>query len=235
LNIRKRNPRLPDQIVKTYEEACQAVHHWGILPLSSFIPDHPSLEAITYPGAWHTGLGTDPWLWRDRFASEGAAAYGRFIGGKPLLVSRDLFPLLKCLLSSPDTVEERYEAGTLARSTLRIYELIEENDSIDVRALRKRADMQQKADKNEFDHALIDLQSTADIVIAGISERLNEQGNKSGWNSTCYIVAERWMEQHKLEPLLLSPAEAKARFFAWLEPRWEMNALAYLQKKIRSH
>jgi len=223
---------LPNQTIKTYEQARHAIEQWGILPLSSFIPDHPSLDTITAPDAWHTGSDTDPWLWRDRFASEGVAAYGRFMSGKPLLVSRDIFPLVRCVLSPSETVEERYGAGTLARETLRIYELIEEHDGIDVKALRKMAGMQDKADKNAFDHALIDLQSTADIVISGISGRLNEQGNKSGWNSTCYILASRWMEEHQLEALLLTPTDARTTLFAWLEPRWEASALAYLRKKI---
>lgn len=223
---------MPYQTITSYEEACRAVEQWGILPLSSCIPDHPSLEAITSPAAWHTGLESDPWLWRDRFAEEGIAAYGRFIGGKPMLVSRDIFPLLYALLNPLETVQERYEAGMLARSTVRIYETIAENDGIAVQTLRKMTGMQDKSEKNAFDHALIDLQSTADIVISGISGRLNAHGNKSGWNSTCYMLAQHWMEHHRLEALSLAPADARAQFFARLEPSWEANALTYVQKKM---
>ena len=235
MSKRTRRVRLPNQTITTYEEACHAVEQWSILPLSSFIPDHPSLESLTSPDAWHTGLDTDPWLWRDRFAREGVAAYGRFIGGKPVFVSRDIFPLLRYLLNPSETVQERYQAGTLARSSVQMYECIEANDDIAVQALRKMTGMQDRADKNAFDHALIDLQSTADIVISGISGRLNVQGNKSGWNSTCYIVAQHWMEHHKLEALSPIPTDAEAMFFALLEPRWEQNALAYLQKKIGTY
>ena len=220
-------------IVSTYEEASQIIEQLGILPLSNFIPDHPSLESITPSAAWHTGAKTDPWLWRDRFAGEGVAAYGRFLGSRPLLISRDIFPLLKCLLASPETVEERYEAGLLARSTVQIYRLIQENDGIDVRALRKQAGMQDKADKTDFDRALIELQNTAEIVISGISERLNEQGNKSGWNSTCYILSQHWMEQHAIAPAQLGPSAARAQLFARLKARWDENALDFLEKKLK--
>lgn len=219
--------------VETYEEACQAIAHWGIVPLSSFIPEHSSLEAMTRPEAWHTGLQTDPWLWRDRLPAEGVAAYGRFLAGKPLLVARDIFPLVKCLLSPAETLDERYMAGLLARSTVRLYELISEQDGIDVRALRKLAGMQDKADKNAFDHALIDLQSSADILISGISERLNEHGNKSGWNSTCYMLADHWMAEQAITPAKLTRDEAKSQLFAWLEPRWSAEALRYLRGKIK--
>jgi hypothetical protein len=219
-------------VIKTYAEACSAVEQLGILPLSNYFPDHPSLETLTDPSAWHTGALTDPWLWRDRFATEGVAAYGRFLSSRPLLIARDTFPLVKCLLTPSEHVEERYAAGLLARSTLQIYSLIEENDGIDVRALRKQAGMEGKANKNAFDHTLIDLQNSAEIVISGISERLNDQGNKSGWNSTCYILAERWMEQHKIAPSQLTPTAARAQLFAWLKPRWKENALLFLEKKL---
>ncbi len=88
-------------IVNTFVEACEVIEHLGILPLSSFIPDHPSLVSITQDDAWHTGMDTDPWLWRDRFAGEGVAAYGRFLTGKPILISRQIFALVKCVLSHP--------------------------------------------------------------------------------------------------------------------------------------
>ncbi len=221
------------QQIGTYEEACQAIAHWGMVPLSSFIPAHPSLESLTRPEAWHTGLQTDPWLWRDRLPVEGVAAYGRFIAGKPLLIASELFPLVKCLLSPAETVEERYAAGLLARSTVRIYELVDEQDGIDVKALRKLAVMQDKAEKTAFDHALIDLQSSADILISGISERLNEHGNKSGWNSTCYTLADHWMAEHNLTSLSLTREEAKARLFARLEPRWSADALRYMRGRIK--
>src|SRR5882672_536735 len=113
-------------IVKTYEEASRVVEHLGLLPLSGFIPNHPSLDSITEPAAWHTGADTDPWLWRDRFASEGRAAYGRFLGSRPILIAQEVFPLVKCLLASPQSVKERYQAGLLNRSTVQIYEIIQQ-------------------------------------------------------------------------------------------------------------
>ena len=219
-------------IVKTYEEAREVIDRLGLLPLSGFIPDHPSLDSITEPTAWHTGSDTDPWHWRDRFASEGSAAYGRFIGSRPILISREIFPLVKCLLAAPQTVKERYATGLLPRSTVQVYEIIQQNHSVEVRMLRKLTGMQDKADKNAFDHALIDLQNTADIVISGVAENRNNQGNKSGWNGTCYMLTEHWMVEHSIQPLLLTPAAAKTQLFAWLQPRWEENAVLYLQKKL---
>ena len=219
-------------IVNTYEEACHVVEYLGILPLSSFIPGHSSLDSITQPAAWHTGTDTDPWLWRDRFASEGIAAYGRFLGDKPLLVSREMFPLMRSLLAAPETVQERYAAGVLARPALLIYECIQANDGIDVRTLKKLTGMQQTANKHTFDRSLTDLQSTAEIVISGISERLNEHGNKSGWNSTCYMLADHWIDRHGIADALFTREKAKTKLYAWIEQRWEETAVRYLKRKF---
>jgi hypothetical protein len=125
-------------------------------------------------------------------------------------------------------------AGLLARSTVQIYEIIQQNHGIEVRALRKLAGMQGKADKHAFDQGLIDLQNTADIVISGVAENRTHQGTKSGWNGTCYMLAEQWMHVHDIAPLQLSPAEAKTQLFARLKPRWEEEAVRYLQKKLAS-
>lgn len=221
--------------VHTYEEACQVVADLGILPLSSFIPDHPSLDSMTLPAAWHTGTGTDPWLWRDRFAQEGIAAYGRFLGEKPLLISRELFPLVRGVLAAPETMEERYAAGLLSKPALLVYECIWENDGIDVRTLRMMTDMQHASHKRAFDRALADLQNTADLVISGITAKLNDHGNKSGWNSTCYMLADRWMQQHSIEQLHLPPGEAKTMLDAWIEQRWGAAAVQFFQKRVNQH
>lgn len=219
-------------IVHTYEEACQAVEQLGILPFSGFIPDHPALDSLTRPEAWHTGKETDPWHWRDRFPSEGKAAYGRFIGPRPVLVAQDIFPLLKSLLTPPKSVEERYTAGLLARPAVQIYNIIQENTGIEVRLLRKQAGMQDTSSKAAFDHALRDLQNTADIVISGVAENANGQGTKSGWNGTCYMLAEDWMKKHRIEPFLFTRTDARTQLFAWLKPRWAESAVRYLERKL---
>ncbi len=218
--------------VHTYEQARHVVEDLGILPLSSFMPGHPSLGSITDPAAWHTGTDTDPWLWRDHFAEEGVAAYGRFLGDKPLLISRELFPLMRGVLAAPETVEERYAAGLLARPALQVYDCIRENDGIDVKTLRMLTEMQRPSDKRAFDRALTELQNSTDLVISGIAARLNEHGNKSGWNSTCYMLADHWMEQQGIEQGRFAPGEAQTTLYAWIEQRWEEAAVRYFRKRI---
>jgi hypothetical protein len=218
--------------VKTFEEAARFIEQQGILPLSSFIPEHPSLESITASDSWHTGADTDPWLWRDRLAGVGIAAYGRFFAKKPMFIAADIFALAKSALGAKGTVEERYRDGMLSHASLKIYRAIEALDGIDARALRKAVGMQHKEDKNEFDTALIELQSAFDVVISGISERLNALGHKSGWNSTCYIIAENWMELHGIEAFEGTKKAAQSELFALLESKSRPEAYAYMLKRL---
>jgi hypothetical protein len=218
--------------MKTFDEAAFIIQQQGILPLSSFIPEHPSLESITAPDSWHTGTDKDPWLWRDRFAGEGIAAYGRFFAKKPMFIAADIFALVKSALGSKDTVEQRYRDGILSNASVKIYRAIEAEDGIDVRALRRGVGLQHKDDKNEFDKALIELQSAFNVVILGISERLNALGHKSGWNSTCYIIAENWMELHGIEAFEGTKKAAQSELFARLESNWSPEAYAYMLKRL---
>jgi hypothetical protein len=216
--------------VQSFEAAGSVIQEQGILPLSSCIPDHASLESITVKESWHTGTVSDPWLWRDRFAGEGAAAYGRFFAKKPMFISANLFPIVKTAIGADDSIERRYRDGLISNTTLKMYRAIEAQDGIDARALRKVTGMQHKEDKNEFDQALIELQSAFDIVILGISERLNSLGVKSGWNSTCYILAEKWMELHALPVFEGTRKEAKQELQTFLQTRWSPTANQYMLK-----
>src|SRR5258708_9192863 len=174
----------------------------------------------------------DTWVWGYRFSGVGVAEYGKFLADKPLLISRELFPLVRCVLAPSETVADRYAAGILAKPAARMYECIRENNGIDVRTLRMLTGMQHTSDKRAFDRSLTDLQSTTDIVISGISERLNEQGNKSGWNSTCYMLADHWMERHGDASVLLTREEAKTKLYAWIEQRWDESAVRFLKRKL---
>jgi hypothetical protein len=219
-------------IVQSFDEAGLVIREKGILPLSSFIPEHPSLGSITSAGSWHTGTNTDPWLWRDRFAGEGIAAYGRFFAKKPLFIAAERFALVKSALGVEDSIERRYRDGLISNATIRIYRAIEDQDGIDARALRKVTGMQHKEDKTEFDNALIELQSSFYVVILGVSERLNRLGLKSGWNSTCYILADRWMELNDLTSYEGTRKEAKQELSAFIQENWSAEANQFMLKVL---
>lgn len=223
-----------DTIVKTYEQASDLIREIGILPLANLIPEFPSLDSVTEKEAWHNDHtpAADPWLWRDRFASEGVAAYGKFFKKKNILIAKELFPAVKALLGDERTVEERYEDGELSIAAKKIYVAIEHQGGIDTRALRKAVGMAQTEAKKDYDKALLELQESCDIVIAGVVGRVNDEGEKSGWSSMGYELADRWLEQKGLSADLPTVAEAKAKLQAHLERVTTPKAYAYLQKVL---
>jgi hypothetical protein len=212
------NPILQSEsLVNSIEEAAAYVRKVGILPLSGFIPEHPSMESVTEKTHWYTGLMNDPWLWRARLASSGAAAYGRFFAKKPSLISAELFPLLKNVLYPGESVKERYAAGLVPKACVELYEAIRSEEGIDAKLLRSTAKMKDKEQKPAFDNGLIELQSRGEIVIAGVAERWNEEGAKVGWNSTSYMTAAHWMEIHGIEESVLSGQAAEDELKSRLE------------------
>lgn len=217
------------ELLATYEDAQALIGKVGILPLSGLIPEYPSMESLTTKHQWHTGdAETDPWLWRDRLAGDGIAAYGRFFGKKPVLISRDLFPLMKAAIGT----EQHGMPERRSASADNLYDIIRDNDAIDVKMLRLFSGMKDKDMKAAFDRALIELQSTFDVVISGISERLNAQGSKNGWNSTCYMDAGRWMALHGIEACMLERAEARERFMTHIDEAFNEVAAAGLYKLL---
>jgi len=218
-----------NELLATYEDAQAFIGQVGILPLSGLIPEYPSMESLTTKHQWHTGdAETDPWLWRDRLAGDGVAAYGRFFGKKPVLVSRELFPLMKAAFGSEPGDAAAYRSASAGN----LYDIIRDNDAIDVKMLRLFSGMKDKDMKSAFDRSLIELQSTFDVVISGITERLNAQGSKNGWNSTCYMDAGKWMALHGIEAYVLNRSEAREQFIEYIDEAFNEVAAAGLYKLL---
>ncbi len=195
--------------VKTYEEAIKVIEEVGLLPLASLIPNYPALNSITAPEDWHSNTEFDPWMWRTKFSTDGVAGYGKFIKKKSVLVSRRLLPYVKKVLGSDETVEERYFNGNVSKEALDLYNIISQEEGIDTRALRLKAGLKESDKKKIFENALLELQGTMDIVISGIQEKRNTEGEKNGWSSTAFETYDSWAERNTIEKIFLEKEEAR--------------------------
>lgn len=219
--------------VTTFEEAAEIVERLGILPLASFIPEHPSLNGLTKPENWHTGTELDPWSWRVRFPGEGLAGYGKFVKKKAILVSREWFPAFVAAVGSTKSIEERYHDGLASNEAMTLLQIVREHQGIDTRVLRAEANMKAKEKKNAFDQAVTELQESLDMVISGIKERRNADGEKNGWSSTAFETVDHWMEENNL-PIFKGDREEAVD---WLQARmngvWSPNAIAWTNKAFK--
>jgi hypothetical protein len=216
--------------VTTFEEAAEIVAKLGILPLANLIPDHPSLNGLTKAENWHTGSELDPWSWRVRFPGEGLAGYGKFIKKKAILVSSEWFSAFVAAAGSPKSIEERYNDGLASREAVTLLQIIREHQGIDTRILRAEADMKAKEKKTAFDNAVTELQTSLDIVISGVKERQNAEGEKNGWSSISFETASHWMEDNGLSTFEGNKEEAIAWLHARMDGIWSPSAIAWTNK-----
>ncbi|WP_410511386.1 hypothetical protein PaeBR_14965 [Paenibacillus sp. BR2-3] len=223
------NPVQQDYIT-TFEEATKIISEIGILPLAPLLPDHPSLSGLTKPENWHTGSEFDPWLWRARFPGEGIAAYGKFIKKKAILVSREWFPVYVAALGSDLPLEERYNNGLSSREALTLLAIIREQEGIETRKLRAEAEMKAKEKKTAFDHAVTELQGSLDIVISGVKERQNAEGEKNGWNSTSFETVSHWMEESGISPFPGTREDATEWLKSEMDKGWSAAAKSWIVK-----
>ncbi|MBS8263732.1 hypothetical protein DYI25_04650 [Mesobacillus boroniphilus] len=221
---------MKDYKIKTYEEAIQVIDEVGFLPLAPLVPDFPALNTITAPESWHTDTEFDPWIWRTRFSVDGVAGYGKFMKKKSILISRDFLPYFKTVLGSYETVEERYQKGTLSREALSLYRIINEEGLIDTRELRTQAGLRDKEHKKVFDNALLELQGTMDIVISGIKEKINSEGDKNGWSSTAFETYDSWASRNKIETIAIEKKKAREYLLNHFQGVASENAVKRLEK-----
>ncbi|NME04932.1 hypothetical protein [Psychrobacillus sp. BL-248-WT-3] len=219
--------------IKTYKEAIHIIEEFGLLPLAPLIPDYPSLGSITAKEVWHSDTEFDPWMWRTQFSMDGTAGYGKFIKKKSVLISRELLPYFKRVLGEEDSVEQRFADGKLSREALVVFQLIQEEQGIDTRVLRKKSGLIQKEQKKVFENALLELQGYMDIVIAGIQEKTDEHGEKNGWNSTAFETYDAWTIRNGIQKLGHSRQESKDYLIAHFENKCNENAMKKIIKILQ--
>ena len=202
---------MKDYKAHTYEEAIDVIIDIGFLPLAKLIPDYPSLDSITLKEHWYTGSELDPWMWRAKFPGDGAAAYGKFVKKKSVLLSTELLPFIRAILGSPLSVEDRYRDGLMSREAVELFALIKENEGIDTRVLRVEAGMKDKEKKKLFDNALLELQGSMDIVVSGTKAKTNEAGEKNGWSSTSFETMTFWAKSHRIDESWIEKEDAKMK------------------------
>ncbi|WP_342600758.1 hypothetical protein MHB48_06850 [Psychrobacillus sp. FSL H8-0483] len=195
--------------VKTYEEAIKVVEEIGLLPLAPLIPGFPSLNSITSLDSWHSDTEFDPWIWRTKFPADGIAGYGKFMKNKSILVSLKLLPYVKKVLGYTESVKDRYVDGMVSKEAFTIYKLIIQEEGIDTRVLRKKSGLTHKDQKKIFENALLELQGTMDIVISGIQEKKNIEGETNGWNSTAFETYDSWASRNKIERIEMEKEAAR--------------------------
>ncbi len=178
-------------LITTYAEAAALIREYGFLLLSRNPWGLVSLEEVTAPEAWHTGDAGDPWLWKDRLASEKQAAYARVFGRRPGFIAPEWYQRFLAAYRPAAGVAERYQSGELGHLDYRLYTTLQGCGTLNTHDLKTILQVSGEA-KRDFENALVGLQGTMDITVAGASRRLNRNGEPYGWLVSEYTTVGQW-------------------------------------------
>lgn len=166
----------------------------GIFALIDY--DWLQQEHLDTPVKWHCGdPETDPWEWRMRVLEEREdIAYGKVFFKTSGFITRAWYPYFYAVRRNGGGFEDAYEAGKISHMAKRIYEKVREGD-IALHEIKARCGIG-KADKAQFDKAMLELQMGLYITMSGRKQKKNSLGMDYGWNSTVFCTVEDfWQER----------------------------------------
>jgi hypothetical protein len=186
-------------MLTTYEEFLARVEALGFMPLSTLLPGLPSLGDETAESQWHTGLDTDPWRWKDRAAEEKRLAYGCILGGHKGFVTQRMYPIFYAAFHPALSMPERWANGTVSQLTWRLWQLFEENGTLNISQVRKALGASGKQGASALDTAVQQLQHEYYLTVDGNDRKVSAKGEFYGWPVNRYRRVPDWAPAGWLE------------------------------------
>ena len=144
------------------------------------------------PVRWHTGNAeTDPWEWRIRVLDErDDIAYGKLFFKKSGFITKEWYPYFLAARRGGVDFEDAYMEGTISHFAKRIYEVVVDNGTLPVDAIKQMAGFS-KEDKSGFDRALTELQMKMYLTICGRYQKISKKGEEYGMSPTIFCTTEQ--------------------------------------------
>ena len=179
--------------LSTYEDFIERVESLGFMALSPLLVGFPSLSDETSESLWHTGLETDPWLWKDRVAEEKHLAYGCILGGNKGFVTRRMYPIFYAAFHPRLSMPERCASGTVSQKTWRLWQLFEEKGTLNTSQVRQIMGIRRKQGASAVDSAIRQLQREYYITVDGSVRKISAKGEFYGWPINRYRRVVDWV------------------------------------------
>jgi hypothetical protein len=179
-------------MLTTYEEFLARVEALGFMALSSILPGLPSLGDETAESQWHTGVDSDPWRWKDRAAEEKRLAYGCILGGHKGFVTQRMYPIFYAAFHPALSMPERWTSGTVSQLTWRLWQLFEENSTLNISQVRKAMGASGKQGASALDTAMQRMQHEYYITVDGNDRKVSTKGEFYGWPVNRYSRVLDW-------------------------------------------
>lgn len=184
-------PSESSRSIQTYDQFAAAVDELGFMPLSDNTIGYPNLASLTTHEAWHTGLDTDPWLWKNRIVADNRAAYAKLFAGKPGFVALSWYPAFLAVRRQGRSLEQLYQDGLLSHAARQIHRLFTPGLSLATHEIKARAGLGRDA-KGEYERAMVELQMRMFITTCGMARMTTADGEPHSWPATEYSRVEDW-------------------------------------------
>ncbi|MFZ6028345.1 MAG: AlkZ-related protein [Chloroflexota bacterium] len=186
-------------MLTTYEDFIARVETLGFMAFSKILPGLPSLSAETLDNQWHTGLASDPWLWKDRAAEEKRLAYGCILGGHKGFVAPRMYPVFYAAFHPTQPMPARWAAGTLGQTPWRLWQFFEEKGVSNISEVRKAMGASRKSGASAVDAGIVQLQGEYFITVDGNDRKISARGEFYGWPVIRYRRVMDWAPAGWLE------------------------------------
>ncbi len=180
------------KMLMTYNDFLDRVETLGFLSLSPLLPGFPSLGGETPENLWHTGLETDPWVWKDRAAEEKRLAYGCILGGHKGFISQRMYAIFYAAFHPLISMPECWESGIVSQRTWQVWQLFEVNEVLNISQVRQTLGVSRKQGASTVDIAIQQLQKEFYITVDGNDRKISAKGELYGWPVNRYRRVMDW-------------------------------------------
>ena len=204
--------------ISTLQDMEQAVEAWGILPLfRNEIPGF-SIEEHAAPEAWYSNESDDwkIWNWKGPVIRDTGCAYGKFLGGKAVFISRKWFPDFANWRRDGYDFDARYEDELAPYTDKVLFDLLEQKAPVLSTELKKAGNYR-KGGNRGFDTIITRLQAQCYVLTSDFVYRKDRFGRDYGWGLAVYSTPEKFMGKAFTDAVYRrEPEESYARVLAHL-------------------
>ena len=199
-----------DFYIRSLKDLVDAINQVGFLPLfENQIPGF-SAEAHTAPEVlW--GAEDGLWEWKGPAIRRAGCAYGKFLGGKAVFISRGWFPDFANVRRDGYDFDARYDEGLAPHRDKVLFDLIDANAPVVSLKLKEIGDYRKGGVKG-FDSTVARLQAQCYVTVSNFSYRIGKNGQKKGWGLAEYNTPEKFLGRDFCEKVYeREPRESRER------------------------
>ena len=176
------------------QELIRAIDELGFVPFFENEIKGFSLEEHIARGCWYNDGDNgfwDAWEWKGPVINKAHCAYGKFLGGKAVYISKEWFPDFANYRRNGYDFDARYEDGLASYDDKTLYELLEKNAPILSKPLKALGNYR-KGGKKGFDSAIARLQKQCYVIVSDFRYAVDKFGNEYGWGIAEYSTPEKF-------------------------------------------